>query len=795
MKRSLILIILLATVIVLDNGRRSVSAAAASPARRALLIGIGKYDSPLFPSLEFPKNDVARFGELLESPSYGFAVTRLTDESAMRPTRENILRTMQRVLVDQSNEGDIVLFYFSGHGSWVKNSLSDESDLRDETIVPADAVRPITNAAQLRDIRDKELAELFDRALAKKVKLTVIFDSCHSGSIARGDGQSKEVDGVDFDIRSRPTKSQMIKPELNGALVLTAAEDYQQASGGPYDLNGVKANYSHFTAELLQALFEVPADRQSARELFRVISSRLLAAGRSQTPTVAGDNTRLDETLLGSPLSSSGRAYAPLTYIEKDGEKKLVLAAGVADGLCDGVELRRIDRNSRKETDPKATIRIIHAGMSVSEFEVITGGKSTLQSRDAAAINPGDYFEQSTWVAKRDSKLSVWIPQAIDLTPELKKQIVAIGASASGKGFSVENEPKPGDNASIIFADVVNGRPQWKLRSDKGSVTSIGPAIEPTVVSRMLPKTAGSSRKVFINLPPTLEIRGALVRLIATQGLSLAATPEMAQYQLIGRIEQATGSVEYAWALRMAMQGTLSSVRAAQQTSLPPLTDWTNPTTSVDVASRLFSLASRLARIRDWLNITSPIVPGSSEFPYRLEIRSRGGSAKRSVEAGDTMSADREYDIYLTAARRLQRGVPGIMPEFYVYVVDIDCMGNATYLDSTGSSERYGGMRDFDPLSPPPEIPLIPANGKPLKVNAPFGTETFILLVTDRPIDRTALTFAGVRDQSGETKGSSETLDSLLYAVGAGVTSRGELSTPDTWLVQKLVVKSRAPTP
>ena len=789
MKRSLILIFLLVAVIALDNGRRSVSAAA-RPARRALLIGIGKYDSPLFPSLEFPKNDVARMGELLESSTYGFTVTRLTDESPQKTTRENILSTMQRVLVDQSNEGDTVLFFFSGHGSWVKNSLSDESDLRDETIVPADAVRPITSASQLRDIRDKELAELFDRALAKKVKLTVIFDSCHSGSIARGDERSKEVDGVDFDIKERPTQAQLVKPEQNGALVLTAAEDYQQASGGPYELNGIKASYSHFTAELLKALYDVPAERQSVRDLFRLISARMLAAGRSQTPTVAGDNTRLDETLFGSPLSGYGRAYAPITYVEKDGEKKLVLAAGIADGLSDGVELRRIDRSSGKETDPTVKIRIARAGMSLSEFEIVADNKDPQPS--AAKIGPDDYFEQSTWVSKRGPPLSVWIPQAIDLTNEVKDQMAKIGPTAFGSGYTVVTEPAPGENTSIIFADLVNGKPQWKVRTEQGSVVSIGPSIDVTNLSGLLPRSNGSSRKVFISLSPTTELRSSLVTLLSSQGVSLASTPEAAQYQLIGRIDPSNDSVAYAWALRSALLGRVPSARAADQTSLPAMTDWTGSAKTAETAASLGALASRLTKIHDWINIASPIVPGSVEFPYRLEIRPRGSSVKRSVEAGDTMFIDRDYDIFLAAARRLKPGVPGIMPEFYVYVVDIDCMGNATYLDSTGSSERYGGMRDFDPLNPPAEIPLIPTNGKPLKVNPPLGTETFILLVTDRPIDRAALTFSGVRDQNGATRGSGEALSSLLSTVGAGVTSRGDLSTPDTWLVQKLVVKSRS---
>ena len=50
----------------------------------------------------------------------------------------------------------------------------------DETIVPADA------ASGAFDIRDKEIARLCNQVVDKGILLTAIFDSCHSGSIARG---------------------------------------------------------------------------------------------------------------------------------------------------------------------------------------------------------------------------------------------------------------------------------------------------------------------------------------------------------------------------------------------------------------------------------------------------------------------------------------------------------------------------------------------------------------------------------------------------------------------------------
>ena len=80
---------------------------------------------------------------------------------------------------------DISLFYFAGHGSILENSKSRESDHRDETIVPADANRGTA------DIRDKELARLFNRVIDRKAdswrSLTaVIAGRFRAGSAMRG---------------------------------------------------------------------------------------------------------------------------------------------------------------------------------------------------------------------------------------------------------------------------------------------------------------------------------------------------------------------------------------------------------------------------------------------------------------------------------------------------------------------------------------------------------------------------------------------------------------------------------
>ena len=175
--------------------------------RRALLVGINDYDYPLdelpaddqaveigpsrtkWPDLRGALNDVAAVHDVLER-KYGFeAIETLRDSEA---TREAILRWIDEFLVAPSQPGDIVFFYFSGHGSYEPNPSSDDADKLDETLVPHDS------KLGADDIRDKELRVRFNRILDRGAALTVVLDSCHSRSAARG----YPVDGAAS--RSRP---------------------------------------------------------------------------------------------------------------------------------------------------------------------------------------------------------------------------------------------------------------------------------------------------------------------------------------------------------------------------------------------------------------------------------------------------------------------------------------------------------------------------------------------------------------------------------------------------------------
>ena len=175
-----------------------------SQTKRALLIGIDTYEphgrpipkikatGPAGPSrfdlLQWPDldgavNDDETMQALLTSPKFGFPndkdhIHLLVQSQA---THDGILAAMRKYLVDEPAAGDIVVFYYAGHGSLRFNSKSTKrSNQLDNTIVPADAY---TGAF---DVRYREIVRAYSMPLWIRASKATTFDSCHSGTIARG---------------------------------------------------------------------------------------------------------------------------------------------------------------------------------------------------------------------------------------------------------------------------------------------------------------------------------------------------------------------------------------------------------------------------------------------------------------------------------------------------------------------------------------------------------------------------------------------------------------------------------
>ena len=134
--------------------------------KKALLVGINYIGSP--DELNGCINDI----ENVAANLVGFkSIVKLTDNTAIKPTRNNILNELKKMLVT-SAAGDCLLFHFSGHGSQTADKNGDETDMYDECLYTIDN----------KYIKDDELNALIRVYLKPNVTFFAILDSCHSGT-------------------------------------------------------------------------------------------------------------------------------------------------------------------------------------------------------------------------------------------------------------------------------------------------------------------------------------------------------------------------------------------------------------------------------------------------------------------------------------------------------------------------------------------------------------------------------------------------------------------------------------
>jgi hypothetical protein len=137
--------------------------------RRALLVGINNYSGTN--KLEGCKNDVLNIKNKLLTLGYNDNnIKTILDASA---NANNILDSLTNLLTT-SVSGDLLIFHYSGHGSYEIDKNLDEFNTNcDQDIVGVD----------LKKISDDILKSTIVKNLKPNVTLIALFDCCYSGSV------------------------------------------------------------------------------------------------------------------------------------------------------------------------------------------------------------------------------------------------------------------------------------------------------------------------------------------------------------------------------------------------------------------------------------------------------------------------------------------------------------------------------------------------------------------------------------------------------------------------------------
>jgi hypothetical protein len=286
----------LAAVGLLGAGHPVLNPSSRPPRHVALLIGISDYQNftPTGPpgqtDLNGPRNDLPLMQSVLRSRLFSDPedLKVLSDSGA---SRAGIMAGFHWLLERASDPNDVVVVFYSGHGTNAPDANGDETrvtpgDRKDEALVPWDAAE-IHNPAQL--IVDDQISAWLDSLPTRNV--TVIIDACFSGTVTRGGDETGDTRlRGPLEAADAGADSAQITSDIRGRYTLiTASSANQVAQEKPLGPNGEV--YGVLTWFLSQAVRGgTPTSRYD--DLFRQLLP--MVKGRSnQSPQLEGDRGAL----------------------------------------------------------------------------------------------------------------------------------------------------------------------------------------------------------------------------------------------------------------------------------------------------------------------------------------------------------------------------------------------------------------------------------------------------------------------------------------------------------------------
>lgn len=265
-------------------------------AKRAVCVGSNDYPGT-YNDLNGCVNDANDWADLLISEfEFGENVTRILDAEA---TVDRICTELEG-LVTGAEADDIVVFTFSGHGTWVYDQGErDESDNRDEALCGYDG-----------NILDDQIRAIL-RQLDPGANLTIISDSCHSGTVTRS--QLRSAGQAEPEEMKQSPKPRYMPPADDVDAIVTDMYPIRNRamypeSGMPSLLltgcNAMEYSYDAFLNDRYNGAMTAMAQRiirsntqQTYRELHKTLRQILPSTRFPQSPQLEGTDARKDRKL------------------------------------------------------------------------------------------------------------------------------------------------------------------------------------------------------------------------------------------------------------------------------------------------------------------------------------------------------------------------------------------------------------------------------------------------------------------------------------------------------------------
>lgn len=352
----------------------------------ALLVGINTYREEImvgskpvyFPRLSACIDDAKKIQAYLETDNfYTTDIITLYNEQATRPA---IIETFTKHL-GQAREGDVALFYFSGHGT---------QEVADPVLFPTETDKKLESLACYYDenlknnflLADKELRWLIKQVADNNPHIVAIFDCCHSGENTRNavrlNRNFKKVvekksthffpqrDWEQFVFSNAINKEDLV---INGLTKTLPEGRHVQLSACEADESAVEIDQEGvFTKVLINVLNGVGGDLsyQSLRSRLR----QYMRGVYDQKPKVYYGNSDTNTkylAFLNKPYNISKNVFAEITYNES---REWQLNLGALHGIRKDQTVEIFDA-----ANPTQVIKATIGAIKIDHSEIIPAEK------------------------------------------------------------------------------------------------------------------------------------------------------------------------------------------------------------------------------------------------------------------------------------------------------------------------------------------------------------------------------------------------------------------------------------
>lgn len=178
-------------------------------------------------------------------------LTEDQDDDSKLPTKANIQAGFEWLL-DGAEEGDLLFFQYSGHGSQCNDTTGSEPDGKNECLCPLDCLDgPWPDTI----ILDNEVYKVFFEDLPDGVKCLCIFDCCHSATVAdlqctRDIFAAEEEDDEGSRFLDPPEETQAALAEVEPGARSVASQDSANPAKLVWTFSGCQDNQTSADATL-----------------------------------------------------------------------------------------------------------------------------------------------------------------------------------------------------------------------------------------------------------------------------------------------------------------------------------------------------------------------------------------------------------------------------------------------------------------------------------------------------------------------------------------------------------------